>query len=64
MVVPSGTHPEQTELVVKPAPQDTGRLWSLVLWAAGDIGCELRGVPPYLSRSAAEWFAPPSLTGR
>ena len=49
-------HPERGELVVRPAPADTGKTWGLVLWAAGDIGCELDGVPPYLSRTGEEWF--------
>jgi hypothetical protein len=30
----------------------------LILWAAGDIGCELKGVPPYLSLTADAWFEP------
>ena len=51
-------HPEQGEIVVRPAAADTGKVWSLVLWAAGDIGCELVGVPPYLSLTEAAWFAP------
>jgi len=52
------THPERGEVVVEPAAEDTGKLWSVVLWAAGDIGVELVGVPPYLSLSAEAWFEP------
>ncbi|HOM80465.1 MAG TPA: hypothetical protein PLU39_12830 [Armatimonadota bacterium] len=59
---PKGTvdprHPERGTIVVKPAPADTGKVWSLVVWAAMDLGCELEGVPPYLSRTAQEWFDP------
>jgi len=51
-------HPEQGELQVRPSPADTGKMWSLVLWAAGDIGCELDGVPPYLSLTEKDWFDP------
>ncbi len=53
-----GPPPERAELVVRPAAADTGRLWSLVLWAAIDIGCELSGVPPYLALTAESWFDP------
>jgi len=51
-------HPERGILTVKPAAQDTGKLWSLALWAATDIGCELDGVPPFLSLTADAWFDP------
>lgn len=51
-------HPERGILTIKPAPEDTGKLWSLVLWAAVDLGCELEGVPPYLSLTAEAWFDP------
>jgi hypothetical protein len=43
------THPELGEIVILPSAADTGKVWSVVLWAAGDIGVELVGVPPYLS---------------
>jgi hypothetical protein len=51
-------HPERGELVVKPSPDDTGKVWSLVLWAATDLACELKGVPPYLAARAEDWFQP------
>ncbi|NCO36841.1 MAG: hypothetical protein AUJ92_03045 [Armatimonadetes bacterium CG2_30_59_28] len=51
-------HPEQGTLVIQPAPADTGKMWSLILWAAGDIGCELEGVPPYLALTEKDWFEP------
>jgi hypothetical protein len=51
-------HPERGAITVKPDPQDTGKGWSLVLTAGGDIGCELEGVPVYLSLKAEEWFDP------
>lgn len=50
--------PERGEIVVRPATQDTGKLWSVVLSAAGDIGVELVGIPPYLSLSPQAWFDP------
>jgi len=51
-------HPERGEIEVRPRAEDTGRLWSLVLWAAGDIGVDLAGVPPYLALSEEAWFGP------
>jgi hypothetical protein len=51
-------HPERGVLTIRPAAPDTGQVWSLVLWAAIDLGCELEGVPPYLSLRAEEWFDP------
>jgi hypothetical protein len=52
------THPELGEIVIRPAAADTGKLWSVVLWAAGDIGMDLVGVPPYLSLTEDAWFDP------
>ncbi len=52
------THPERGEITVRPEPADTGKLWSVVLWAAGDIGVEPVGVPPYLSLGEEAWFQP------
>lgn len=54
--VPAG-HPEQGTLTVKPDAAQTGKVWSVILTAAGDIGVELVGVPPYLALSADDWFA-------
>jgi hypothetical protein len=51
----SQEHPERGMISVQPDPRDTGKVWSLVLMAAGDIYCELEGVPPYLSLKADEW---------
>ncbi|MGQ9732531.1 MAG: exo-rhamnogalacturonan lyase family protein [Candidatus Zipacnadales bacterium] len=51
-------HPERGEIVVEPAAADTNKLWSVVLWAAGDLGVELVGIPPYLSLTAQAWFDP------
>ena len=45
-------------LKVNPDAKDTGKMWSLVLWAAIDIGCELQGVPPYLALTREAWFLP------
>ncbi|MBM3474089.1 MAG: hypothetical protein FJX75_12540 [Armatimonadetes bacterium] len=52
------THPELGEIVIRPAAADAGKFWSVVLWAAGDIGVDLIGVPPYLSLTEAAWFDP------
>ena len=52
------THPERGVLRVKPSPAHTGTTWSIVLWAVGDIGCELQGVPPYLAISKDALFLP------
>ena len=43
---------------VKPDAADTGKVWSLVLWAHMDIGCELQGVPPFLALGRDAWFRP------
>ena len=56
-VVPDG-NPERGEMCVRPAATDTGKVWSLVLWAAGDIGCELEGVPAYLAVNRESLFVP------
>lgn len=42
-------HPERGTIRVRPAQADTGKVWSIALMAAGDLGCELEGVPPYLA---------------
>jgi hypothetical protein len=47
-------HGHEGSIVVRPAVQDTGKPWALVLTAAGDMYCELQGVAPYLSLSAKE----------
>lgn len=51
-------HPERGQVVVTPQAEDTGKVWSVVLSAAMDIGVELVGVPPYLALAPADWFAP------
>ncbi|MEN6403559.1 MAG: hypothetical protein ABFD94_16580, partial [Armatimonadia bacterium] len=53
---PTG-HPEQGLLTIKPDAAQAGKVWSVILTAAGDIGVELVGVPPYLALSANDWFA-------
>ena len=52
------THPERGEIIVQPEPAETGKLWSVVLRAAGDIGVELVGIPPFLSLGEEAWFQP------
>jgi hypothetical protein len=54
---PTGT-PERGELVIRPSAADTGKVWSVVLHAAIDIGVALEGVPPYLALSARDSFVP------
>jgi hypothetical protein len=51
----ANAHPERGVIRVNPDPRETGKVWSLVLTAAGDIYCELEGVPPYLSLTADVW---------
>jgi hypothetical protein len=49
-ITPKGNaHPEQGTIRVRPAQADTGKVWSLALMAAGNLGCALEGVPPYLA---------------
>ncbi len=43
---------------VAPEAGQTGKLWSVGLWAAGDITCELDGVPPYVAPESQSWFSP------
>ncbi|OGV78482.1 MAG: hypothetical protein A3K19_18285 [Lentisphaerae bacterium RIFOXYB12_FULL_65_16] len=54
---PTG-HPELGELPLTPAAADTGKVWSLILAASGDIGVEMDGVPPYLALAPEAWFEP------
>jgi PcRGLX-like N-terminal RIFT barrel domain/PcRGLX-like protein central beta sandwich domain/PcRGLX-like protein C-terminal alpha/alpha toroid domain len=49
---------DQALITVSPAAKDTGKAWSLVLHAVGDIGCELKGIPPYLALTKDALFAP------
>ena len=51
-------------LVVHPAAGDTGKVWGLALWAAGDLRCELEGVTPYLALRPDDWFCPPEGSSR
>jgi hypothetical protein len=55
---PPAGHPELGTLTVKPAAAQTGKIWSVILSASGDIGVDLVGVPPYLALSEGDWFAP------
>ncbi|NSW57599.1 MAG: hypothetical protein HPY44_16435 [Armatimonadetes bacterium] len=55
--VPPG-NPERATITVKPAPEQTGKLWSVILSAAGDIGVHLTGVPGWLALSERDWFQP------
>lgn len=43
---------------VAPEAAQTGKLWSVGLWAAGDITCELSGIPPFLAMDPQNWFQP------
>ena len=43
---------------VTPMPGQKGKVWGLVLWAAGDLALTLEGVPPYLARTQESCFSP------
>lgn len=45
-------------LKVEPAPSQRNKQWQLILWANGDISCQIDGIPPVLSLSAEQWFSP------
>ena len=51
-------HPERATIDVRPQTADTGNVWRLVVHAAGDLQCELDGVPPYLALSRDDLFVP------
>ncbi|MCE5239472.1 hypothetical protein LLH23_13430 [bacterium] len=53
---PPPGHPELGTLTIKPPATQTGKIWSVILTAAGDIGISLEGVPPYLALSPEAWF--------
>lgn len=40
------------QITVKPDAADTGKVWSVVLTAGGDLDVDLQGVPPYLALTA------------
>jgi len=41
--------PKEIELRVKPSPDQTGQPWRLCVAAAGDMQCEVKGLPPWLA---------------
>jgi hypothetical protein len=47
---------ERGQVTIKPAAAETGKLWSVILFAALDLGVELEGIPPYLSLNPDAWF--------
>ena len=53
---PPPGHPELGTLTIKPGGNQTGKIWSVILSAAGDIGISLEGVPPFLALSPEDWF--------
>lgn len=55
-----GTLPQYSPGPLKhaPDPSQTNAIWELALWAAGDIICDVQGVPPYLATSPENWFNP------
>lgn len=59
---PPGNQPwrgsERGSVTVNPRPEDTGKVWSVVLAAAGNIDVVMTGVPPYLALSPESWFDP------
>ncbi len=50
--------PAPAPLQHAPDPSQTNAIWSLALWATGDIICDLQGVPPYLAPNPENWFNP------
>lgn len=54
--------PAEFTKVVKPRAEDTGKMWSLALWASADIACDLQGVPPWVSLNDESWFDPQGTT--
>ncbi len=57
---PPPGNPERGELIVRPQPEQTGKIWSVLLTAAMDIGVELVNVPPYLALSPQDYFPGPT----
>ncbi|MEW6356027.1 MAG: hypothetical protein AB1696_06870 [Planctomycetota bacterium] len=43
---------------VKVIPGQGGKVWSAVVFAAGNLCIKMEGVPPYISTSAEGWFDP------
>lgn len=46
-----------TTLSVKIPDGQDGKVWPLIIWGAGDIGLQIDGIPPYLSRNKEAAFA-------
>ncbi|PTX98818.1 hypothetical protein DB345_03615 [Spartobacteria bacterium LR76] len=55
-----GTLPQYSPgpLSYAPDQSQTNAIWELALWAAGDIICDIQGVPPYLAPNPENWFNP------
>ena len=51
-------NPERGAVTVQVAPEQAGKTWGVILAAAIDIGVQLEGVPPLMSRTPEEWFQP------
>lgn len=51
-------NPERGEVTIPVAPEQAGKMWGVILAAAMDIGVQLEGVPPFMSRTPEEWFLP------
>lgn len=46
----------KTLSVIIPDGQD-GKVWPLIIWGIGDVGLQIDGIPPYLSRNKEAAFA-------
>jgi hypothetical protein len=53
---PPPGHPELGTLTARPGASQTGKIWSVILTAAGDEGISLEGLPPFLALSPDNWF--------
>jgi PcRGLX-like N-terminal RIFT barrel domain len=45
-----------TTIIKVPKGQD-GKIWPLAIWGAGDIGLQVKGIPPYLTRRKESAFS-------
>ena len=52
-----GTGPEGCVDVAVPKDQ-AGKVWSVVLFAGGNLCLKMEGIPTYVSASAGGWFDP------
>ena len=53
--VPNVDSTKQQLMVKVPSGQD-GKIWPLILWGSGDVGLQVKGIPPYLTRQKQTAF--------